>query len=139
MGSAHLVAVDLDTRSTRRLPAVGGGPRHLQISPDGSHLYVTLNREGLVAKVDAATGATVARVRTGRAPRSAVLSADGSALYVVNYESGTVSKVATAGMKVLQTANVCHHPIGVTRDEATRQLWVACYSGTIVVFDQRRP
>ena len=139
MGSAHLVAVDLSTRSTRKLATVGGGPRHLQISPDGRYLYVTLNREGLVAKVDPATGATVARVRTGRAPRSAVLSAGGSALYVVNYESGTVSKVATAGMKVLQTVSVCHHPIGVTRDEATQQLWVACYSGTIVVFDERRP
>jgi YVTN family beta-propeller protein len=139
MGSTHLVAVDLHTRSTRNLAAVGGGPRHLQISPDGTHLYVTVNGDGLVAKVDVATGATVARVRTGRAPRSAVLSADGSALYVVNYESGTVSKVATAEMKVLQTVQVCHHPIGVTRDEATRQLWVACYAGTIVVFQDGRP
>jgi YVTN family beta-propeller protein len=139
MGSAHLVAVDLDTRSTRKLEAVGGGPRHLQMSPDGRFLYVTLNRDGLVAKVDAATGATVSRVRTGRAPRSAVLSADGSALYVVNYESGTVSKLDTADMKVLQTAQVCHHPIGITRDEETRQLWVACYSGTIVVFEEGQP
>jgi YVTN family beta-propeller protein len=90
--------------------------------------------------VNAATGATVSRVRTGQAPRSAVLSADGSALYVVNYESGTVSKLGTADMKVLQTAQVCHHPIGITRDEATGQLWVACYSGTIVVFQEgRRP
>ncbi len=139
MGSAHLVAVDLDTRSTRELEGVGGGPRHLQISPDGRFLYVTLNRDGLVAKVDAASGATVSRVRTGRAPRSAVLSADGSALYVVNYESGTVSKLDTADMEVLQTARVCHHPIGVTRDDATRQLWVACYSGTIVVFREGQP
>ena len=139
MGSSHLKAIDLDTRSTRKLATVGGGPRHLQISPDGRHLYITLNHDGLVAKVDAATGATVARVRTGRAPRSAVLSADGSALYVVNSESGTVSMDTTAGMKVLQTANVCHHPIGVTRDEATQQLWVACYSGTIVVFYEGRP
>jgi YVTN family beta-propeller protein len=139
MGSTHIVAVDLPTRSTRKLTVVGGGPRHLQISPDGRYLYVTLNRDGLVAKVNAVTGETVARVRTGRAPRSAVLSADGSALYVVNYESGTVSKVDTADMEVLQTVEACPHPIGVTRDEVTRQVWVACYSGTILVLQEGRP
>lgn len=101
--------------------------------PDGAFLCVTLNRDRLVGKVDAATGETVAAMHTGEAPRSAVLSADGTALYVANYESGTVAKVATADMEVLQTVEVGHHPIGVTLDEATRQLWVACYSGTITV------
>jgi YVTN family beta-propeller protein len=92
-----------------------------------------------VAKVDAATGRTVASVQTGQAPRSAVLSGDGTALYVVNYESDTVAKVATADMTVLQTVDVGHHPIGITWDDATRQLWVACYSGTIAVFQDGQP
>lgn len=139
MGSTRLTAVDLDTSATRDVEGVGGGPRHLQISPDGAFLYVTLNRDGVVAKIDAATGATVASVRTGQAPRSAVLSDDGTALYVVNYESDTVAKVATADMTVLQTVDVGHHPIGITWDDATRQLWVACYSGTIAVFQDGRP
>jgi YVTN family beta-propeller protein len=134
MGSTRLVAVDLDTYATRDVDGVGGGPRHLQISGDGAYLYVTLNRDGVVAKIDAATGRRVAAVHTGQAPRSAVLSADGTALYVVNYESDTVAKVATADMTVRQTVEVGHHPIGITLDEATRQVWVACYSGTIRVF-----
>jgi YVTN family beta-propeller protein len=134
MGSTQLTAVDLDTYATRAVEGVGGGPRHLQISPDGAVLYVTLNRDGVVAKLDAATGATVATARTGQAPRSAVLSADGTALYVVNYESDTVAKVSTADMTVVQTVEVGHHPIGITFDEETRQVWVACYSGTIAVF-----
>jgi YVTN family beta-propeller protein len=139
MGSTRLTAVDLDTYATRDVQDVGGGPRHLQISPDGAFLYVTLNRDGVVAKVDAATGRTVASVQTGQAPRSAVLSGDGTALYVVNYESDTVAKVATADMTVLQTVDVGHHPIGITWDDATRQLWVACYSGTIAVFQDGQP
>ncbi len=139
MGSSHLTAVDLHSHATRDLEGVGGAPRHLQISPDGAFLYVTLNRDGVVAKVDATTGNTVAAVHTGQAPRSAVLSADGTALYVVNYETGTVAKVATADMSVLQTVEVGHHPIGVTLDEATQQLWVACYSGTITVLQDGRP
>jgi YVTN family beta-propeller protein len=133
------MAVDLQSYSTREVAGVGGAPRHLQISPDGAFLYVTLNRDGVVAKIDAATGATVASVRTGQAPRSAVLSADGTALYVVNYESDSVSKVTTADMAVVQTVEVGHHPIGITRDEATQQIWVACYSGTISVFQDGQP
>lgn len=139
MGESRLVAVDLGTRSIRDLPGVGGGPRHLQVGPDGAHLYVTLNSDGLVAKVDATTGEVVATVRTGQAPRSAVLSADGTALYVVNYESDTVAKVATADMAVLQTVDVGHHPIGITVDDATRQVWVASYSGTITVLQDGEP
>jgi YVTN family beta-propeller protein len=138
MGSTELAAVDLGRHQVRSREEVGGGPRHLQISPDGAFLYVTLNAEGVVAKVDATTGQTVAEVRTGQAPRSAVLSADGTALYVVNYESDTVAKVATGTMDVVQTVDVGHHPIGITWDDATRQLWVACYSGTIHVFQDGR-
>ncbi|SDQ42315.1 YncE family protein [Quadrisphaera sp. DSM 44207] len=133
MGSTHLAVLDLATLAVGRVEDVGGGPRHVLASPDGAHLYVTLNRDGLVTKVDAATGETVARVSTGAAPRSAALSADGTALYVVNYESGTVAKVATDGMQVVQTAPVPHHPIGITVDDAARQVWVASYSGTITV------
>ncbi len=60
-----MTAVDLHSHATRDLEGVGGAPRHLQISPDGAFLYVTLNRDGIVAKVDATTGNTVAAVHTG--------------------------------------------------------------------------
>jgi hypothetical protein len=42
-------------------------------------------------------------------------------------------------MSVLQTVDVGHHPIGITWDDQTRQLWVASYSGTIAVFQDGRP
>ena len=139
MGDTRLVEVDLHTWAVHDVDGIGGGPRHLQISPDGAYLYVTLNRDGVVAKVDAGTGETVAKARTGQAPRSAVLSGDGTALYVVNYESDTIAKVTTADMRVDQTVDVGHHPIGITWDDETRQLWVASYSGTIAVFLDGRP
>jgi YVTN family beta-propeller protein len=63
-----------------------------------------------------------------------VISDDGQRLYVVNYGSNTVSKVRTSDMKVLQTVNVNEAPIGITYDPQTREIWVACYSGSIMVF-----
>ena len=63
---------------------------------------------------------------------------DGRSLYVVNYHSNTVSKVRTRDMKVVQTVETNHHPIGITYDAQTRQVWVACYSGSIMVFKDRK-
>jgi hypothetical protein len=37
-------------------------------------------------------------------------------------------------MRVLQTVPTNYHPIGVTYDNATRQVWVSCYGGSIMVF-----
>jgi len=93
-----------------------------------------LNGEGRVAKIDLSTGKVLKKVTTGNAPRSMVISDDGQRLYVVNYNSNTVSKVRTSDMKVLQTVNVNASPIGITYDPETREVWVACYSGSIMVF-----
>ena len=108
----------------------------MALSDDGSTAYVTLNAEGRVAKVNLRTGA-VARVSTGDAPRSLARSTDGSALYVVNYGSGSISKLRTSNMRVLQTVEACYHPIGITYEPVTQRVWVACYGGQILVFDDR--
>ena len=135
MGSSHLLRVDLRNYRTRQIE-VGSGPRAVALSDDATTAYVTLNAEGKVAKVNLRTGA-VARASTGNAPRSLTRSTDGTALYVVNYESGTVSKLNSRTMRVLQTINACVHPIGITYEPVTRRVWVACYTGEILVFDDK--
>ena len=87
------------------------------------------------AKIDLRHGSVVRKVTTGSAPRSMAMSPDGKALYVVNYFSNTVSKVRTGDMRVLQNVSVNSSPIGITYDAPTHSVWVACYSGTIEVFD----
>jgi YVTN family beta-propeller protein len=62
------------------------------------------------------------------------IATDGRSLYVVNYESDTVSKVRTRDMRVVQSVPTNPDPIGISYDVATQQVWVACYSGTIMVF-----
>jgi DNA-binding beta-propeller fold protein YncE len=135
MGGSEIVRVDLRRWTTRSL-AVGAGPRALAVGPAGRYLFATLNAEGAVARLDLHTGAVV-RSRTGSAPRSLAMAPDGRALYAVNYESGTVSKLRAADMRVLQTVEACHHPIGITYEPITRRVWVACYGGAILVYDDR--
>jgi YVTN family beta-propeller protein len=136
MGGSELVRVDLRKWTTSRYP-VGAGPRAAEFHPSDRYIFVSLNAEGRVAKLDLRNGAVRARVATGSAPRSLALAADGRALYVVNYESGTVTKLRTSDMRELQTIDACYHPIGITYDRPTRRVWVACYTGTIRVYDDK--
>jgi YVTN family beta-propeller protein len=135
MGGSEIVRVDLGDWSTRRL-GIGAGPRALSIGSGGRYLFATLNAEGTVARLDLSTGA-VAKVRTGSAPRSMDIAPDGRSLYVVNYESGTISKLRTSDMSVLQTVDACYHPIGIAYEPVTRRVWIACYTGSVLAFDDR--
>jgi DNA-binding beta-propeller fold protein YncE len=136
MGGSTIVRVDLRTWKTSSIP-IGSGPRALEIHPSGKRIYATLNAEGRVAKLNLRTG-RVKKVSTGTLPRSLAMSEDAKALYVVNYESGTVSKLRTRDLKVLQTISACFHPIGITYDAPTRRVWVACYGGSLLVYNDRR-
>jgi YVTN family beta-propeller protein len=135
MGAQRVVSVDLASRSVRRLASTGDGPRHLVVDPDGRYLYVTNNASGTVSKVDARTGAVVRSVSTGKQPRSMAIAKDGKAVYVVNYESSTVSKLRTSDLKEIGTVATDQHPIGITYEPTTGSVWVACYGGSILVFD----
>jgi YVTN family beta-propeller protein len=134
MGSYNIAKVDLKSFTVAWINGVGSAPRHVVISPDGHRLYATLNGEGNVAKIDLKTRKVIDKVATGTEPRSMCMAADGRSLYVVNYASNTVSKIRTSDMKVLQVVPAYGHPIGITYDNATHNVWVACYSGSIMVF-----
>ena len=135
MGSSNIGVIDLNNFSVKWLKSVGTAPRHLCISPDNTYLYVSLNHEGKVAKVDLTTGKVVSKVVTGSAPRSMAMLGNGAYLYVCNYSSNTLSKIRTEDMKVLESVATKHHPIGVTTDAVAQTIWVACYSGSLMVFN----
>ena len=106
-------------------------------SPDNSMMYVTMNLSGKVASWDLVNNKAGKSVKTGKAARSLAISGDGTALFVVNFVSDTLSKVRTSDMKVIQNIKVCDEPIGVTYDSPTSRTWVACYGGSIKIFDNK--
>jgi len=134
MGSYDVAVLDLKSFALSWLRGIGRSPRTVLIDSAGRYLYATLNGEGSVAKVDVGAGRLVRKAATGSAPRSMAITPDGSALYVTNYASDTMSKITTADMRVVATVPTQHHPIGITFDPVTRRVWVACYSGSIMVF-----
>ncbi len=137
LGGSDLADVDLDTYKVTWIKGIGLSPRHILISPDDAFLYTTCNNEATVAKVSIAKRKLVKKVQTGSQPRSMVMTPDGKSLYVVNYASNTISKVRTSDMKEIAKVKSNLHPIGVTYDAQDNRVWVACYSGTIMIFQAR--
>jgi len=135
MGSFDVARIDLTNFALSYFRGVGNSPRHLVLSADGKRLFVTLNGDNRVVAVDTATGQVVARTTTGTQPRSMAISSDGLALYVVNYGSNTVSILKAADLSVVRTFPVPDHPIGVAYEPTRHRVWVACYSGAILVYD----
>ena len=134
MGGSNIHEIDLTDFSKKLIP-VGVNPRAVVLSPDNTKLYVTLNIAGKVAAWDLVNHKSLGSVKTGNAARSLAISSDGTALFVVNFKSGTLSKVRASDLKVLQNIKVCAEPIGITYDALTSRTWVACYGGSIKVFD----
>lgn len=65
------------------------------------------------------------------------ISADGTALFVVNYDSNTMTMLRADNLKVIQTVRTGTHPVGVTYDATTGRVWVAVYTGEIMVYDTK--
>jgi YVTN family beta-propeller protein len=107
------------------------------MDPAGQYLYVSLNAPGRAVKVALDTDQVVASVYTGQDERSMAISTDGRSLYVVNYSSDTVTKLRASDMAVLQTISTGVHPIGITYDATTGDVWVAVYTGELLVFADR--
>lgn len=136
MGGNRIHVINLEDFSLSYIP-IGSNPRAIVLSPDNSTMYVTMNLSGKVASWNLLTNKPGKSVSTGKAARSLAISDDGSALFVVNFVSDTVSKVRTSDMTVLQTVKACNEPIGITFDVPTQRTWVACYGGSIKVFDNK--
>ena len=133
MGGISVHEINLATFTQKKIP-VGLNPRAVVLSPDNSKMYVTLNSAGKVVAWDLTKNRAIGSVKTGEGARSLAISSDGSALFVVNYDSDTVAKVSTSDLSIIQTVHPCIHPIGITYDAPTATTWVACYSGSIKIF-----
>lgn len=133
MGGNRIHRIALEDFVVQYIP-IGSNPRAIELSPDNTKLYATLNISGKVIAWDLEANMAIKTVATGKSARSLAISADGSSLFVVNFRSGTLSKVRTSDMKVIQNIKVCVEPIGVTYDSETSRTWVACYGGSIKVF-----
>ncbi|PZE16797.1 hypothetical protein DNU06_11105 [Putridiphycobacter roseus] len=133
MGSDKIAKINLLNFKVTYIEGVGKGPRHLILNAANTFLYVALNNINKLLKIDLRDGSrTYCSVNAG--PRTMVMSANEDYLYVVNYYANTFQKVDTKTFTILETIKTKNHPIGITGNWKTSELWVACYAGVIQIF-----
>lgn len=137
MYADQLYEIDIAEQSSEVIREIGPRPRHLNLTEDGSTLYLTVSGANAIYQIDTASGEIIGQATPGVEPRSVAMSPDELALYVVNYDEATVSKIRTSDMEVIDRVQVDANPIGIDYDPVTNTVWVACYNGSIYVFDDQ--
>lgn len=134
----RLAVVRLADFSLRWINGLGAAPTQVCTGPSGRYLYLILGQEGAIAKFDLVKETIVSRLSLGKQPHQMILSPDGAYLYSIDFQGATLSKIATQSLQLIQTVPTRQRPQGIAFDPVTHQIWVACASGSIMVFEDQR-
>ncbi|MBI4165576.1 MAG: YncE family protein [Acidobacteria bacterium] len=116
--------------ATPKIPAAESEPSYLtpldlQLSPDGSRIYVVCEGNDSLIAVDTHTNRVVAQVKVGHKPKGLALTVNGKTLYVANEWSDTVSEIDGATLAVRRTLKAGWGPTSLVVGRDGRYLYVA--------------
>lgn len=142
MGGASLAVIDNNTWKKGRSIKVASNPRHIVMDTSG-RIFVSYNRLGKIACIDALNGKTLFSAATAAQPRTIMLSKNNRFLFVTCYSSDTVQvfKVNAKSFSKVISLPCKGHPVGVDIFENNDKLeaWVCSYTnGAINVFTFRK-
>ncbi len=121
--------------------AVGKGPVQVAFSSDGRFVYLSLNAENAVGKIDVAERKLVGKVAVGAVPIQVYVSPDRRHLVVANQGTEerpgtTISIVDTAAFSVVATVETGKGAHGVVIDPSSRHAYVTnIYDDDVAVVD----
>jgi DNA-binding beta-propeller fold protein YncE len=142
MGGASIIAINNTVWMKEDEITVASNPRHIVMDSSG-RLFVSYNRLGKIACVDAASGNTLFSASTAAQPRTIILSKNQKFLFVTCYSSDTVQvfKINEKGFSKVISLPCKGHPVGVDifEDNDKLEAWVCSYSnGSISVFSFKK-
>ena len=105
--------VDLATNTLTRVIHAGNDPEQVDISLDGTRLYVANEDAAQLSVVDLKSGNIVATAKVGDEPEGVTLRPDGKVVYVTSEGDGDVAAIDTATNMVLMRIPVGHRPRGI--------------------------
>jgi YVTN family beta-propeller protein len=113
--SSNLSVIDVaGLRVTGTFPLAGAGllPMSGTVSPDGTVIYVTTGRAGLVIALASSDGSVRGKLAAGTRPWGMAMSPDGTRVYTANGPSNDVSVIDTRAWRVAATIPVGKKPWG---------------------------
>jgi hypothetical protein len=142
MGGASIAVINNTVWMKETDIAVASNPRHIVMDTSG-HIFVSYNKLGKIACIDAETGNTLFTAATAAKPRTIMLSKNYKFLFATCYSSDTVEvfKINDNGFSKVISLPCKGHPVGVDIFEDNNKLeaWVCSYSnGSISVFSFKK-
>ena len=125
--TANQIAVfDIASGKVTRVISVGENPVGLDISSDGSKLYVTSAvPAGKVQIIDVRDGSVTDNIAVGHTPVGVVGHPDGKTLYVCNQFNNNIGVVDLGSKKQVATIAVNREPVAATLTSDGKFLFVA--------------
>lgn len=120
---------------------VGATPFGIDVTPDGSRVYVSNSTGGSVSVIDTASRTVTSTITSnvGTTPVGIAVDASGTYAYVANYGAGTVTRItvssgATSSIDVSgAVGGVCAHLLNITISPDGATLYAACQDQNRVV------
>jgi YVTN family beta-propeller protein len=139
-GAGTIVCVDLEDGTILGSHAVGDGPAHLALHPDGSKLYAANTFDGTLTCLSV-EGDLLARERSGPWAHQPVISPDGKHVFVANFFDDTICVFETAGLQRIKTLETDPYPHGLYMSPNGRWLvatgfasdWLRVYDANSVI------
>jgi sugar lactone lactonase YvrE len=111
-GESTIVKVRLSDAAIVGRIAVGDGPSHLALHPDGTRLYSANSWDGTVSCFSAA-GKALAHARSGGWAHAIEVSPDGAFVYVANFLDDTLAVFDTLSLEPVAVAPTEAYPHGL--------------------------
>lgn len=120
-----IIEVDLASRTVKRtFPSGGEGPINAAYDTAGKRVFVTNQKSGTLAVLDAGTGALVKSLETGAGALGVTLHPTNGTVLVANRGAGTVSVVDGAKLEVQASLATGSHPNTIAVDRSSGLAYV---------------
>lgn len=127
-----LTLVDMKTLAVSGSVATCKRPRHLQMAPGTSLLYVACGDSSQADVIDVTTRKSVRRLPLGDEPEAFDFSADGKAIYVSLEDEGALGFVDAASGKLTRSTPVGKEPEGVKTSPDGKLVYVTSEVANLV-------
>ncbi|HEX8177317.1 MAG TPA: cytochrome D1 domain-containing protein [Pyrinomonadaceae bacterium] len=118
---------------------VGKGPEAIDISPDGTELWVGQNGEGSIAVIDTATNKVKETIKVGEVPIRVKFTPDGKRVLVSDPKAGELVMLDAATRKELKRLKVAGVPVGILiTPDGSRAFVAAMEANKVMVIDMAK-
>ena len=118
------------------VPSLSVNPHDINISPDGTQVWVTDETANTITVLDANLNTVLSTVSVGDRPIQIAFSVDGTQAFTTNYNDNTVSVIDVATMSMLTAfdmgGNGAMGPMGLVVDPDGSTLWMTGTAGNTV-------